>query len=276
MMMERINDNFYCRYNCFLCDFDLCDSCAKKEEGLLKRRASSVDSFNIVNSRRTSTDQQLHFSTIKSSRLSHTANITDLRRFSSISQMDQQPFHVTSSRKSSKSDEKCLLRSSSNIQQKFTDKKINSSLTNGSYSRRYSSQLFDKQTPEMIIHHEYKEGKIESEKKNVETKLEEIKKSNPSLIVVNVFVSDKEPKSDPPNMDNNEDDKNDSATPPAKAARRHSDAAILSQTPIYSGARRLSCFPTNNIDHHFLQNIVHSVEQVIAEKGVEKNGSQYM
>ena len=270
--IRKIREVLCCRYNCFLCDFDLCVECANQEEGILKRRASSADSLSVVHSRRTSTDPQLQSSTRRSSQIIHPSNLPNLRRLSSISQTDPPPIPVPSSRKSSKSDEKFLLRSSSNIQQKFTDKKTNSSLTNGPHSRRSSNQLSEKQKPGMIIHHEYKEGKSSLEKK-VETKSEEVKKSNPSLIVVNVFVNEDKSNSVLPITDNNKDDKNKILPTPAKSVRRHSDAAIINKTPIYSGSRRLSCFPTNHVDHHLLENIAHSVEQVIAGKSGEDNGS---
>ena len=262
----------YCRYNCFLCDFDLCDECAKQEEGILKRRASSVNSLSIVNSRRTSTDQQLQSSTRRCSQIIHPSNLPNLRRLSSISQTDPQPIHVSSGRKSSKSDEKFLIRSSSNIQQKFTDKKTNSSLTNGPHSRRSSSQLSEKQKLGMITHHEYKESKPSLEK-NMETKSEEVQNSNPSLIVVNVFVNEEKSNPDLLITDNYEDDEGKILPTPAKVVRRHSDAAIINKTPIHSGSRRLSCFPTNHVDHHVLENIVHSVEQVIAGETVQDYGS---
>ena len=129
---DKLNKNFFhnslkllylqfvsFRYCCYICDLSLCSACADREATLLTRKASSL---HLSGSRRSSLDaeQLLLITSRKSSHIVHPANLPNLRRLSAASQAGGRS---QSSRKSSKCDEKCLSRRSSNIQQ--TINKIN-------------------------------------------------------------------------------------------------------------------------------------------------------
>ena len=127
------------RYNCFLCNLDLCDVCAGREVKKLKRKASSANSLDVPGSRRNSTEAErlLQSSSRRSSHALHPANLPNLRRLSEISQHSTK---ISSSRKSSKCDERCLSRRSSNIQQEMKDTNAIPTSNAGSSSQTSSSK----------------------------------------------------------------------------------------------------------------------------------------
>ena len=167
--MKRI---LYCRYNCFLCDFDLCDACASREAGKLKGKALSAMSLRLPGSRRSSTNRPLHYSSRRSSHAIHPANLQDHRRLSAVSQNGPHTISRSSSRKSSRCDERCLSRRSSNIQHKVTVDKIaikNASQNN--LSQNIENSLVKKENIVTVNNEQNKTCKKEAKDIEIESKV---------------------------------------------------------------------------------------------------------
>ena len=221
-----------CRYNCFLCNSDLCADCASKEATKSEGCEVLDNSLHIPGSMRSS-----------SRRSSHTSH--QLRRLSSVSQIVP---HVegSSSRKNSRCGEKCLSRRSSNIQPSLTDK--NTILATKSVSRKNSSLCMDvikmqkennanSESVVLNFQSEIQNGKdsTENRKVNQETKVMDekafmIEEKTKSLLPIPYTSSDCQPKKH-------------TLLTPSKPTRRHSSSNFLKQTSFRSSIRRTSCVP---------------------------------
>ena len=115
MIISKIFLSF--RYCCYPCDLSLCSSCANKEGSLLTRKPSKLLTQRSRRSS-TATEQLIFLSPRRSSHVIHPANLPNLRRLSAVSHP-----HNQSSRRSSRCDERCLSRRSSNIHHIVPNKK---------------------------------------------------------------------------------------------------------------------------------------------------------
>ena len=225
--------NISARYNCFSCNTDLCDGCARKEEGKVK----SANSLYIPGSRRGSTNQPLQSSSRRSSHAIHPANLPNLRRLSAISQGAQHG-NASSSRKSSRCDEKCLSRRSSNIQQLMTDKNTISTSKNISISRKNSSQCINKiQSKNESIENLESKKDDSQHAKNI--------KNESDKIVVKALINEDKKKSLLPKTTTLNDLKiikpSTNTLAPSMPSRRHSSSNLLQKAPVHAASRRSSC-----------------------------------
>ena len=233
---------------------NLCDACANREAGKLKR-LSIANSLNVPGSRRNSTDQLLQSSSRRSSHAVHPANPPNLRRLSGLSQSTAQPSNVSSSRKSSKCDEKCLSRRSSNINQNAI-----STSKNVLNSRRNSGHCTENITTkkEVSVTTDPMESNPRSNKDSEKSLArQDIKKcgkvlrktSNPGLIVTTVLVNKDQTELSPPRTESHIDCKSkeplipQNLVIPAMPKRRHSSSNLLSQATVHCISRRSSCVP---------------------------------
>jgi hypothetical protein len=239
----------------------------------LKRKASSTNSLNIPGSRRNSTEAECLLQSSSTSRRSshaiHPANLPNLRRLSAISQGTSHPTNISSSRKSSRCDERCLSRRSSNIQQKVKDINAIPTTKAGTSSRTNSSKCVKSAniSKEIIINPENKEPDSQLYKESVEKMQSDSDKlspkpnttenrqvsqkiSNPGLIVGELLINNdkNDRKSSLPYLGIH---KNSNTIKPthknqiiSKSKRSQSSSNILTPAPVHSSSRRSSCVPT--------------------------------